>query len=611
VSGNSAPQAADLHPEADLGKAYDARLIRRLWVYVRPYQKYFWAALLCLPLTSALSLAQPYLLKVAIDQNIASQDGYGLARTAVWYSLAMVGEFSLLYLQYYLTMLVAQKSLAGLRRDLVEHVQRLPARFFDRNPVGRLVTRLTTDVDAINEMFAVGGLTILMDVVTLLGIVGIMLAIDFRLALVTLTVAPILVLAINFFRLRARQNYRLIRDRLARLNAFLQEALAGMTVVQLFARERRMWGRFDDLNDSYREANHASNIYEATLFSLVETMSAISFALIVWYGGGQILKGALAFGTLVAFIEYIQKFFVPIRDFSTKYAVMQSAMSSAERVFQLLDTPADIASPSRPFVPQRVCGKIEFDGVWFAYRGDDYVLRDLSFTVEPGEKIAFVGPTGSGKTTIMKLLNRSYDVDRGRVLVDDVDVRDWDLTALRRHIGVVLQDVFLFSGTIASNLTLESPHVSNEAAIRAAHTVHADLFVEKLPRRYDEPVRERGNNLSTGQRQLLSFARALAYEPAILVLDEATSSVDTETEILIQDALLKLLQGRTAIVIAHRLSTIEHADRILVVHGGELRESGTHAELLENRGVYYRLYQLQYVKGVTPTLPAEAATAVT
>jgi ABC-type multidrug transport system fused ATPase/permease subunit len=479
----------------------------------------------------------------------------------------------------------------------------LPARFFDRNPVGRLVTRLTTDVDVINEMFAAGGLTILMDVVTLLGIVGIMLAIDFWLALVTLTVAPLLFFAINFFRLRARQNYRLIRDRLARLNAFLQEALAGMTVVQLFVRERRMWGRFDELNDAYREANHASNIYEASLFSLVETLSGISFALIVWYGGGEILKGALAFGTLVAFIEYIQKFFVPIRDFSTKYAVMQSAMSSAERVFQLLDTPVEIASPPRPFVPQQVRGKIEFDRVWFAYRADDYVLRDLSFTVEPGEKVAFVGPTGSGKTTIMKLLNRSYEVERGRVLVDGLDVRDWELSALRRHIGVVLQDVFLFSGTIASNLTLESPHVSNEAAIRAAHTVHANLFIERLAQRYDEPVRERGNNLSTGQRQLLSFARALAYEPAILVLDEGTSSVDTETEILIQDALRKLLQGRTAIVIAHRLSTIEHADRILVIHGGELRESGTHAELLENRGVYYRLYQLQYVRGSKPTVP--------
>jgi ATP-binding cassette subfamily B protein/subfamily B ATP-binding cassette protein MsbA len=345
------------------------------------------------------------------------------------------------------------------------------------------------------------------------------------------------------------------------------------------------------------------------LFSLVETLSGISFALIVWYGGGEILKGALAFGTLVAFIEYIQKFFVPIRDFSTKYAVMQSAMSSAERVFQLLDTPVEIASPPRPFVPQQVRGKIEFDRVWFAYRGDDYVLRDLSFTVEPGEKVAFVGPTGSGKTTIMKLLNRSYEVERGRVLVDGLDVRDWELSALRRHIGVVLQDVFLFSGTIASNLTLESPHVSNEAAIRAAHTVHANLFIERLAQRYDEPVRERGNNLSTGQRQLLSFARALAYEPAILVLDEATSSVDTETEILIQDALRKLLQGRTAIVIAHRLSTIEHADRILVIHGGELRESGTHAELLENRGVYYRLYQLQYVRGSKPTVPDEAAVA--
>lgn len=609
MSRTSVSPPTELHPEADLGKAYDARLLRRLWLYVRPYRRYFWAALVCLPLTSAMSLAQPYLLKVAIDRYIAAHDGAGLVRTAVLYALAMVGEFALLYLQYYLTMLVAQKSLAGLRRDLVEHVQRLPARFFDRNPVGRLVTRLTTDVDVINEMFAAGGLTILMDIVTLLGIVGIMLAIDFSLALVTLAVAPVLLWAINFFRLRARRNYRLIRDRLARINAFLQEALAGMTVVQLFARERRMWRQFDELNDAYREANHASNIYEAALFSMVETMSGISFALIVWYGGGQILKGALAFGTLVAFIEYIQKFFVPIRDFSTKYAVMQSAMSSAERVFQLLDTPVDIASPLRPILPRNARGRIEFEGVWFAYRDDDYVLRDMSFRVEPGENVAFVGPTGSGKTTIMKLLNRSYEASRGRVLVDGVDVREWDLTALRRHIGVVLQDVFLFSGTIASNLTLENPDVSREAALRAAHTVHADHFIERLLQGYDEPVRERGNNLSTGQRQLLSFARALAYEPEILVLDEATSSVDTETEILIQDALRKLLQGRTAIVIAHRLSTIEHADRILVVHGGELRESGTHAELLEKRGVYYRLYQLQYARGSRPTPSDEAAVA--
>lgn len=596
--------SADLQSEAELGKAYDSRLLRRLWTFIRPYRRWFWGALLCLPLTSAFSLAQPYLLKVAIDRYVTARNPSGLAGVGILYALAMVGEFSFLYLQYYLTMVVAQKSLAELRLELITHLQRLPARFFDRNPVGRLVTRLTTDVDVINEMFAAGALTLLMDAFTLLGIAAIMMAIDWRLALATLTLTPIVAVAVNFFRLKARGNYRLVRDRLARLNAYLQEALAGMTVIQLFTRERRSLNHFRELNDAHRRANHASNVYEAALFSLVEAVSSISFAIIVWYGGGRILSGAMAFGTLVAFIEYMQRFFVPIRDFSTKYAVMQSAMSSAERVFQLLETPVTIDDPPLPRRPAEALGRIDFEHVWFAYQGEELVLRDVSFTVAPGEKVALVGPTGSGKTTIIKLLNRSYDVQRGRVLVDGVDVRDWELAALRRHIGVVLQDVFLFSGTVASNLTMDREDVSREAAIDAARTVHADPFIRRLPNGYDERVRERGNNLSGGQRQLLAFARALAYRPAILVLDEATSSVDTETELLIQDALEKLLRGRTALVIAHRLSTIEGADRILVVHGGEIRESGTHASLLQRRGLYYRLYQLQYAPhasaGATP-----------
>jgi ATP-binding cassette, subfamily B, multidrug efflux pump len=602
--------SGDLEREASLGKAYDARLIGRLWGYVRPYKFQFWLAMVCLPLSSACALSQPYLLKLAIDRAMAAGDVAVLMRIAFLYALAMTAEFALLYLQYYLTMVVAQHSLADLRRDLITHVQRLPAEFFDRNPVGRLVTRLTSDVDVVNEMFAAGGLTILMDLVTLAGIVAIMLTIDFQLALVTLLVCPILALAINFFRLRARQNYRLIRDRLARLNAYLQEALAGMTVVQLFAREPAAWARFDRLNDDHRRSNHAANVYEASLFSLVESVSAISFALIVWYGGSQILAGALAFGTLVAFFEYIQKFFVPIRDFSTKYAVMQSAMSSAERIFQLLDTPARIESPPRPARIDPVRGRIEFDGVWFAYQGEDWVLRDVSFVVEAGEKVAFVGPTGSGKTTTIKLLNRSYDVQRGRVLVDGVDVREWDLSLLRRHIGVVLQDVFLFTGTIASNLTLERDDVTLEAAVEAARVVHADRFIRRLPAGYQERVRERGNNLSAGQRQLLAFARALAYRPGILVLDEATSSVDTETELLIQDALEKLLRDRTAVVIAHRLSTIERADRIMVMLGGEIRERGTHAELLRRRGLYFKLYELQYAQGQASAAALETSAAV-
>ena len=597
MSATGAAATADLHREADLGKAYDARIMRRLWTYIRPYRGWFWAAMLCLPLTSACSLAQPYLLKVAIDRYMAQGDRAGVWRVGVLYGLVMLVEFFLLYLQYYLMMLVAQKSLSDLRLALVRHLQELPARFFDRNPVGRLVTRLTTDVDVINEMFAAGALTILMDVATLFGIVAIMLTIDWHLALVTLALVPVLAVAVNYFRITARRNYRLIRDRLARLNAYLQEALAGMVVIQLFARERHSQERFDALNDEFRAANHITNMYEAALFSIVEAMGSISLAVIVWYGGGQILAGAIAFGTLVAFIEYMQRFFVPIRDFSTKYAVMQSAMSSSERIFELLDQPVPIANPARPVVPAAVRGRIEFDHVWFAYRGEDYVLRDLSFVVEPGEKVAVVGHTGSGKTTVIKLLNRTYDVQRGRVLVDGVDVREWDLAALRRHIGVVLQDVFLFSGTIASNLTLERDDIALPAAVTAAQTVHADPFIRRLPNGYDERVRERGNNLSVGQRQLLAFARALAFRPTILVLDEATSSVDTETELLIQDAVARLLSDRTALVVAHRLSTIEHADRIMVMHGGEIRETGTHAELLRQRGLYYRLYQLQYARG--------------
>ena len=597
---------ADPQREAELGKAYDARLMQRLWGYIRPYRRLFWASTLCLPLTSAFSLVQPYLLKVAIDRHILTHDVSGLAMVGLLYALAMIGELTFMYLQYYLTMLVAQRSLADLRCELFAHVQRLPAAFFDRNPVGRLVTRLTTDVDVVNEMFAAGGLTILMDVVTLLGIVAIMLAIDLRLALVTLSVIPIVVLAINFFRLKARHSYRLIRERIARLNAYLQEALAGMTVIQLFARERRSWRDFDHFNDAHRASNHVSNIYEAALFSMIESVSSICFALIVWYGGGEILGGTLAFGTLVAFVEYIQKFFIPIRDFSTKYAVMQSAMTAAERIFELADTPAAIANGEQARTPEVSLGRIEFEHVWFAYRGDDHVLCDLSFTVEPGEKIAIVGPTGSGKTTIIKLLNRSYEVQRGRVLVDGIDVREWDLAALRRRIGVVLQDVFLFSGSIVSNLTLGRADVPRAAAIEAAQTVHADSFIERLPEGYDAVLRERGNNLSVGQRQLLAFARALAYRPSILVLDEATSSVDMETEVLIQDALEKLMRDRTSLVIAHRLSTIEHVDRILVMQSGQIRESGTHSELLRAQGLYYRLYQLQYAHDAALARPSHA-----
>lgn len=575
--------------------------MRRLWRYIRPYQRTFWLSVAILPVISGLMLAQPYLLKIAIDRYVDHGDAAGLGRIALLFSLAVVGEFLAVYWQYYLTMVVAQQSLADLRVDLFAHLEKLPQRYFDRNPVGRIVTRLTTDVDVLSEMFASGAMTIFMDALTLLGIVGIMLWIDWRLALVSLSVVPVVVITIDFFRKRARVTYRLIRERIARINSFLSEAISGMPVIQLFAHERASFAEFDEHNAAHRDANHLSNVYEAALFSIIEAVSSIAMALVVWYGSGQIVKGVVAFGTLVAFIEYIQKFFVPIRDFSTKYAVMQSAITAAERVFQLLDTPFEITSPERPKRvaaddPER--GAVRFENVWFAYKGDDFVLRDVSLVVRPGETVAIVGATGSGKSTIIKLLGRSFDVKMGSVKVSGVDVREWDLGELRREIGIVLQDAFLFTGTLASNVTLGRPDVSDETLRATVRAVNLERFVEGLPQGFDQPIRERGNNLSAGQRQLLAFARALAYDPRILVLDEATSSVDAETEQLVQEALDRLLRGRTAIVIAHRLSTIERADRIVVLHHGVVREVGTHAELLALGQIYARLYELQYAGGV-------------
>lgn len=586
-------------------RTYDVALLRRLWRYIRPYRATFLLALVCLPLTSACMLAQPYLLKLAVDWYIEQGDAAGLTRLGLLFAAALLGEFLFFYVQFQATMLVAQRSLADLRRDLFAHLHALPASFFERTPAGRLVTRLTTDVDAINEAFSAGTLTIFMDVLTLTGIVCIMLSIDFQLALVALALLPLLLFLLNFFRVRTRATYRAIRERLARINAFLQETLSGMLVVQVFAQEPKMFAEFDRRNRDHRDANYLSNIYEASLFSLVEAMSAICIALMLWYGAGQVGRGLVALGTLVAFIEYMQKFFVPIREFSTKYTTLQSAMTAIERVFQLLDTPVSIASPPDAHAPAATEGRIEFDRVWFAYEADEWVLRDVSFRVAPGESVAVVGATGAGKTTLSKLLGRQYDVQRGRILVDGVDIREWDLDVLRRRIGVVLQDVFVFSGDVATNLSLGREDLSLDNVTRAARLVHADRFIARLRHGYREHLHERGANLSAGERQLLSFARALAYDPAILVLDEATSNVDPETEALIQQALVRLMQNRTTLVIAHRFSTIQNADRILVMHKGRLREDGTHRELLDRRGIYWRLSQLQYPHAAAETLAAD------
>jgi len=580
--------------EEILGKAYDLRLIRRLWQFIIPYKRLFLWSLLLLPLQQAFGLAQPYLMKIGIDQYIAGKDLWGLQSVMLLFLAALIGETVAVFTQYYFSMLVAQRCLADLRVAIFAHVQKLPTSYFDRNPVGRLVTRMTTDVDVLQEMFAAGVITLASDFVMVIWIVGIMLYLDVKLALVSLVLIPPMALAINFFRVKARHTYRQIRERIARINAYLGEAISGMAVIQLFAREAKTYREFEALNADHRDAYHLSNLYEAGLYSMVEAASSVSVGLLLWYGGGEVLHGVIGIGTLVAFKEYINRFFVPLRDFSQKYTVMQSAMASAERIFQLLDTPVDVASPRHAQVPKPFRGEVVFDNVWFHYKAGDPVLKGVSFRIEPGEKVAVVGATGSGKTTTIKLLNRLYDIQAGSIKVSGVDVREWDLRALRRHIGVVLQDVFLFSGDVRANLALGDPSIPLERIEKAARIANAERFIRRLPDGYDAHVRERGSNFSGGQRQLLSLARVLVYQPEILVMDEATSSIDTETEALIQDAMEKVMQNRTCLLIAHRLSTIRNADRIIVLHHGEVREVGSHAELMEKQGIYYRLYQLQY-----------------
>ena len=580
--------------EEVLGKAYDLRLIRRLWKFIIPYKRLFFFTMLLLPLQQAFGVAQPYLMKIGIDQYIAGKDLWGLQNVMLLFLAALIGETVAAFAHHYFSMLVAQRCLADLRAAVFAHVQKLPMSYFDRNPVGRLVTRMTTDVDVLQEMFSSGVLTLLSDLIMVLWIVSIMFYLHVGLALVSLALIPPMMFAINFFRVKARQNYRQIRERIARVNAYLGEAISGMMVIQVFSREAKTYREFEDLNADHRDAYHLSNTYEAALYSMVEAAGSVSLGLLLWYGGGEVLHGIIGIGTVVAFKEYVHRFFVPIRDFSQKYAVMQSAMASAERIFQLLDTPVDIQNSPKAVVPKPFRGEVVFDNVWFHYKAGDPVLKGVSFRIAPGEKVAVVGATGSGKTTTIKLLNRSYDIQQGSIKVSGVDVRDWDLRALRRHIGVVLQDVFLFSGDVRGNLILGDPTVSQERVEQAAKHANADQFIRQLPEGYLAQVRERGSNFSAGQRQLLSLARVLVFRPEILVMDEATSSVDTETEALIQDALEKVMRDRTCLLIAHRLSTIRNADRIIVLHHGEVRETGSHAELMEKRGIYHRLYQLQY-----------------
>ena len=662
------------HEEEVLGKAYDSRLMRRLLTYLRPYRWQVMIAIISIIFKSFCDVLGPYLVKVAVDRYLAPVRGsssglwswlsprplHGIAQiSAIYFSLLLL-TFVFEFLQTYFMQWTGQKVMFDLRSQIFRHLQRMHVAFYDKNPVGRLVTRVTTDVDALNEMFTSGVVSIFEDLFVLLGILGIMLCMNWKLALITFAVLPLIVVATKIFRDKVRDSYRRIRTAIARINAYLQEHVSGMVVLQLFNRERKAYQRFSEINRSHMDAYKDAILAYSLYYPAVDFFSAIAIACVIWFGGRDVLRGIVAssvsiefsrhslvsfhvvataasLGVLIAFTQYAQRFFRPIMDFSEKYNILQSAMAASERIFKLLDTPVDIVSPVVTKKPDGL-GRIEFDHVWFAYRevesesgdansnsrasldqtaeggrphmgnhphtgsdshmndvaGPDWVLRDVTFTIEPGETVAVVGHTGAGKTTLISLLLRFYDVQKGAIRIDGVDVKEMYLPDLRSRFGVVLQDPFLFTGTIGGNIRLGTERIHEAQVIKAAEDVNLGDFVRTLPKGFNEEVRERGSTLSTGQKQLISFARALAHEPKILILDEATSSVDTETEFKVRDALSRMVEGRTSLIIAHRLSTVQRADKIIVMHKGQVREMGTHQQLLAQRGIYFKLYQLQY-----------------
>jgi ATP-binding cassette, subfamily B, multidrug efflux pump len=642
--------------EEVLGKAYDSRLMRRLLTYLRPYRWEVAIAIASIILKSFCDVLGPYLVKVAVDRYLAPVKGtasglwswlspqpmHGIAQISVIYFSLLILTFVFEFLQTYFMQWTGQKVMFDLRSQIFRHLQRMHVAFYDKNPVGRLVTRVTTDVDALNEMFTSGVVSIFEDLFVLMGILGIMLCMNWKLALITFAVLPFIVVATKFFRDRVRDSYRRIRTAIARINSYLQEHVSGMVVLQLFNRERKAYDRFSEINRSHMDAFKDAIMAYSVYYPVVDFFSAIAIACVIWFGGQDVIRHVIAnslaleyhwpahllvhvvavpasLGVVIAFTAYAQRFFRPIMDFSEKYNILQSAMAASERIFKLVDTPVGVVSPAVTQKPEGP-GRIEFDHVWFAYREvpeskaehglagstpgngnpsvaeatPDWVLRDVTFAIEPGETVAVVGHTGAGKTTLISLLLRFYDVQKGAVRIDGVDVKDMDLADLRARFGVVLQDPFLFTGTIGGNIRLGTERIQDEDVAKAAEDVNLGDFVRALPNGFKEEVRERGSTLSTGQKQLISFARALAHEPKILILDEATSSVDTETEFKVRDALGRMVEGRTSLIIAHRLSTVQRADKIIVMHKGQVREMGTHQELLAHRGVYFKLYQLQY-----------------
>jgi ATP-binding cassette subfamily B protein len=590
--------AAAVQPDEALSRKPDRALLGRLVGYLRPYRAAVAASLLLLFAGAALELAGPYLTKVALDRAIPGRDVGLLGWLVGAYVVSLVLAFACQYAHTLLTAWLGQRVMYDLRVEVFGHLQRLSLRYFDRNPVGRLMTRVTNDVEQLNEAFSSGLVTIFGDVFTLLFILGVMLQLNWRLALVTFTVLPLVAACTFLFRGLIRKAYDDIRVRLARINAFTQEHVSGIRVVQLFGREERTFARFQKVNDDHLEANLRSITYYAAFFPVIEVLTAVALALILWYGGGETIQGSMTVGVVAAFLQYTRRFFRPIQDLSEKYNILQGAMAASERIFGLLDTQPEVRDPAQPRpLPSPGRGEIEFRDVWFRYGdGDEWVLKGVTFVARPGERVAIVGATGAGKSTIISLLMRFYDTTRGEILFDGVPIRAVQVAELRGRISLVLQDVFLFSEDVASNIRLGNDEIPDERVREAARRVGVDRFVARLPGGYAQPLGERGTSLSVGERQLVSFARALAFDPLVLVLDEATSSVDSEVEAQIEEALDELMRGRTSLVIAHRLSTVQSADQILVLHHGEIRERGTHGELLRRGGLYARLHELQFVR---------------